>query len=71
MQTTEKSWPATAGLENHALTVFEALAESTKVTPIIDEEDEEETESKSATQGKVKAGGLNITGSLTNPASDH
>ena len=41
LQTTAQTWPATAGLEDSTVTIMQAFSASTKVTPIIDEEEEE------------------------------
>lgn len=37
LQMTSETWPATAGLENQTIGVFDALAKSTKTVSIMDE----------------------------------
>jgi hypothetical protein len=40
LQTVDKTWPATAGLENDQLTVMEAIHKSTYVEPVIEAGDD-------------------------------
>lgn len=42
MQTCTESWPATAGLEDQTINVLQAYADSTKVTKIMTDDDDEE-----------------------------
>lgn len=37
LQTTDITWPATAGLEDQMISVFQAINNSTKVTSILEE----------------------------------
>lgn len=60
LQTTSLTWPATAGLKDQTITIFDALAESTKVTPIIDDEEEDEKE-RPASSKMLNNGSMNIT----------
>jgi hypothetical protein len=39
LQTVEKTWPATAGLENDELSVMEAINKSTYIEPVIEVDD--------------------------------
>lgn len=45
MQTTDKTWPATAGLEDQTISILQALHTSTKETLLGDEEEEMDTSS--------------------------
>ena len=44
LQTTAKTWPATAGLEDQTIQIYQALNASTKVTTITDDEEEQQAE---------------------------
>ena len=45
LQTAEKTWPATAGLEDQTISVVEAFTKSTKETRIGADEDDMDTQS--------------------------